>query len=143
MRITRDFDAPREMVFEQWSNPEYVSSWFAPDGFTVTSCDFAPAEGRIWTVEYTSGSETCREHGKFLEVKKPDRLVFTLTQSGGSASVSDTVAIVEFEDIAGRTRMSFRQSGFESQQRRDDHITGWGQCFAKLESGLRMATASR
>ena len=46
--ITREFDAAPELVFEQWSNPEYVRCWFAPDGFAVTSCDFAPVMMVNW-----------------------------------------------------------------------------------------------
>lgn len=141
LRITREFNAPRELVFEQWSNPEYVSHWFAPDGFAVKSCDFAPTEGRAWSVEYTSRAETCHEHGEFLEVRRPARLVFTLSQSDGSASVSETVVIVEFEEVAGGTRMIFRQSGFESGERRDDHAIGWGQCFDKLQVSLQATEA--
>lgn len=137
LKFTREFDASRELVFEQWSNPEYVSSWFAPEGYTVTACDFSPAKGGTWRVTYGSESETYTEQGEFLEVKRPSRLVFTLTQSGEGMIGAETLVVVSFEETGRGTRMSFHQSGFEGSQRRDDHVVGWGQCFDKLAAGLR------
>lgn len=143
LKITREFDAPPELVFEQWSNPKYVSYWFAPDGYTVTSCDFVPVMGASWQVVYTSESETCTEHGDFLEVNPPNRLVFTLSQHGrGDVTVSETIIVVKFETTTSGTRLQFHQSGFETTQRRDDHVFGWDQCFNKLNESL-IASAAR
>lgn len=143
LRIVREFDAPPETVFEQWSNPEYVSHWFAPDGYTVTSCDFSPVRDESWQVIYTSETETCTEHGNFLEVNPPKRLVFTLSQHGREGvTVSETIIVVTFEATASGTRMHFHQSGFETTQRRDDHVFGWEQCFDKLNESL-IACAAR
>ena len=142
LRITREFDAPPGLVFEQWSNPEYVGQWFAPDGYTVTSCDFLPVVGGSWHVTYKSKAETCTEYGEFLEVDSPTRLVFTLSQSGGEGiTVSETVAIVTFEATLRGTRMRFHQSGFDTAERRDDHVFGWEQCFDKLEASLTACAA--
>jgi uncharacterized protein YndB with AHSA1/START domain len=39
LTITRIFDAPRELVFRAWTTPEHLMRWFAPNGFTVPSCE--------------------------------------------------------------------------------------------------------
>ena len=144
LRITREFEAPPELVFEQWSNPENVSYWFAPDGFTVTSCDFRPEQGGSWQVVYTSPSETCTEQGDFLEVDPRKRLVFTLSQLGSNGvTVSESLVVVVFEATATGTRVHFHQSGFETARRRDDHVIGWGQCFDKMSDSLAARTSTQ
>jgi uncharacterized protein YndB with AHSA1/START domain len=141
LRITREFDAPPEQVFDQWLNPKHVSYWFAPDGYTVTSCDFRPDKGGSWEVVYASPSESCTERGSFLEVNPPKRLVFTLSQFGSEGvTASETIIVVTFEATANGTRMHFHQSGFETAQRRDDHVVGWGECFDKLSDRLTART---
>ncbi len=43
---SREFQAPRELVFEAWANPEHLARWWGPKGFTNTfkSFDFRPIE---------------------------------------------------------------------------------------------------
>ena len=142
LRITREFDAAPELVFEQWSNPEYVRCWFAPDGFAVTSCDFVPVTGGSWRISFASQAEVVTEHGDFLEVDPPKRLVFTLSQRGREGvTASETTIVVTFEATAGGTRMHFHQSGFDTTQRRDDHVLGWEECFNKLNESLASSAA--
>lgn len=143
LRITREFNVSPEVVFEQWSDPEYVGYWFAPTGYAVSSCDFTPSPGASWRVEYSSEKDSCIEFGEFLEVQPPHRLVLSLTQHGSDGvTVSDTIIVVTFEAIQGGTRMDFHQTGFETAQRRDDHVMGWGQCFDKLRDSLSASCLS-
>ena len=144
LRIVREFNAQPAAVFEQWSNPDYVASWFAPDGHTVTTCDFLPAEGNSWSVTYVSEVGSCTEAGEFLEVDPPNCLVFTLSQTAAEGvAVSGSVVIVTFEATLTGTRMLFRQSGFDTAQRRDDHVIGWNECFDKLNANLDLRSASQ
>lgn len=50
----RLFDAPRELVFRNWIEAEHVQTWFAPDSFTITSCEVEARPGGRWRVEYRS-----------------------------------------------------------------------------------------
>ena len=136
--IVRDFDAPRELVFRDWIDPEEVGTWFAPDGFTVTLCEVDGRRAGSWRVEYESESgERYLEYGVFHEVRPPEELVFTLKQESGNGRIGPTTLVtVQFADIGGKTRMSFVQTGFTSTVMRDDHVEGWNECFHKLARRL-------
>jgi uncharacterized protein YndB with AHSA1/START domain len=139
IEIIREFPSPREDVFDQWSDPQQVKTWFAPDSFHVTRCEFVPEQGRSWRVDYTNGDNDYSESGLFLEVDRPSRLTLTLTQRGYGSPASETVIEVLFDEIQSGTRMTLRQSGFGDHKQRDDHVVGWGQCFDKLEAVLKIA----
>ena len=76
----------------------------------------------------------------FLELDPPRRLQLTLTQVDGGQANPETVVTVEFDDVgtpdAPRTRMTFRQTGYDDVMRRDQNAEGWRGCFAKLEGAL-------
>ena len=116
--IVRDFDAPRELVFRDWIDPEEVGTWLAPDGISpVTSCEVDGRPQGSWRIGSESASgERYLEYGVFHEVRPPEELVFTLKQEeAGNSSVGPTTLVtVEFADIGGKTRMNFVQTGFKS-----------------------------
>ena len=138
IQAMRVFDAPRELVFRNWIEPDLISQWFAPDTFTVTACQLDPRPGGKWSIEYRSNNgETITESGDFREIVPPEKIVMTLTQRPGSrARGPETVVAVTFEAIGKQTRMTFLQTGFDSQEHRDGNAEGWNECFGKLERSL-------
>jgi uncharacterized protein YndB with AHSA1/START domain len=68
--------------------------------------------------------------------------VLTLTHVHAGKSGPETNITVTFEDSAGGTRMSFRQTGFDSVEHRDANAEGWQGCFAKLQRRLPGAATS-
>jgi uncharacterized protein YndB with AHSA1/START domain len=52
--IERIFDAPRELVFEAWTDPEHLAHWWGPHGCTVISCEADPRAGGIWCISMRS-----------------------------------------------------------------------------------------
>lgn len=131
------FDAPREEVFRNWTDAERMRTWFAPEGFEVTSCSIQPHPGGEWRVAYRSahGVEYV-EYGQFRTVDGPERLIFTLTQTEAGRTVLTSLVTVMFTSVGSGTRMSFRQTGFDTPARHDDFQDGWGECFRKLARGL-------
>jgi uncharacterized protein YndB with AHSA1/START domain len=136
--IVRLFDAPRELVFESWLRTHSLSAWFAPNGFTVTSCDVDVRQGGRWMVEYRSeAGDVHREFGEYREIARPERLVFTLTQQDGHGNTGpQTLVTVALTQHGTKTEMRFEQSGFTAADVRDDNAEGWGECFAKLDDVL-------
>jgi uncharacterized protein YndB with AHSA1/START domain len=45
---TREFDAPRALVFEAWTDPKHLSQWWGPNGFTTTTSSFDFRPGGVW-----------------------------------------------------------------------------------------------
>lgn len=142
--ITRVFDAPRDLVFRNWVRAEDLSTWFAPEGFTVSRCEVDARPGGRWRVEFRSvAGDVHREYGEFREVVEPERLVFTLTQQDGNGNTGpETLVTVDFVERSFKTEMTFEQTGFESATVRDGNAEGWKECFDKLERHLSQTTRS-
>ena len=139
LTMTRDFDAPRELVFRQWMRAEDLAAWFAPETFEVTACALDARPGGAWRVTYRGrDGRVIEESGAFLTVKAPELLEMTLTQRFDDGSTGpDTRLRVEFIERSSRaTRMVFRQTGFTSAAMRDGNENGWHTCFDKLDRHL-------
>ncbi len=132
--IVQLFDAPRELVFRNWIEPDHVAAWFAPDGFTVTHCEIDARPGGQWRVDYRSSDGVVyTEWGEFQEIVYSERLVFSLMREGGrSRSRTTTAVVVTFTDQGTKTEVAFRETGFDSTRERDNNVEGWQECFRKL-----------
>ena len=76
--ITREFDAPRELVFQAWTDSQQLAQWWGPRGFTNPVCDWHPLPGRaIYVVMRAPNGTEYPMAGEFREVAAPERLVFT------------------------------------------------------------------
>jgi len=80
--ISREFDAPRERVWQAWTEPERLQQWFSPKGFSVIAAKLDLRSGGTYHygMRMADGKEVW---GKWLirEVKRPERLVFINTFS--------------------------------------------------------------
>ena len=77
--ITRVFDAPREMVWDAWTDPEQIVKWWGPRGFTLTIDEMDVRPGGVWksTMHGPDGTEYLNDC-VFTEVIKPFRIIYTL-----------------------------------------------------------------
>ena len=107
--LTRVFDAPREMIWDAWTDPEQVVQWWGPRGFTTTIHEMDVRPGGVWrlTMRGPDGTEYPNK-SVFLEVVKPERIVF----SHGGARKGDAGAQFEatwtFESQGNQTRLTLR-----------------------------------
>lgn len=110
--ITRVFDAPRELVFKAWTEPERFVTWFGPADAEVplstVSMDVRP--GGAWRATMLAGpGHQIHWKGVYHEVVAPERLVFTITdQSEGEQEVV-TVLLSDLGD--DKTEMVFHRGG--------------------------------
>ena len=150
LRITRVFDAPREMVFEVWTKPEHQVHWMGPKDFTVPSCEIDFRVGgsyRTCIVEPTGIEYWMR--GVYREIVVPEKLVFTFAwEEEGERGMENIVTLRFFDEgdkQGSKTRFEFLQTPFQSVTERDSHDGGWTQCFdrlaAYLETGVIAANA--
>ncbi|HET6335937.1 MAG TPA: SRPBCC family protein [Polyangiales bacterium] len=74
--LSRVFDAPRELVFEAWTDPEGLAQWFGPKGFVTKTHEIDVRVGGRWRFEMRAPNGTCYPNRiEYLEIKKPERLV--------------------------------------------------------------------
>ena len=121
----REFDAPRELVFEAWTDPKHLAQWWGPDGFTTTTSAFDMRPGGVWRfVMHGPDGRDYENRITFDEVVRPERLVY---HHGGGDDVEPVQfrTTVTFEDIGGRTRLTMR-GVFPSAAERDRAIRDYG-----------------
>jgi uncharacterized protein YndB with AHSA1/START domain len=140
--IARLFDAPRELVFECWTNPEHLQHWQgAPRGFTVTSQESDIRPGGFFRICMRSpeGVDHWLEGG-YREIVKPERLVFThVWLDANRKPGKETLVTITLAERDGKTELTLRQTGFSSVESRDGHGSGWTSALDVLTDYLAEA----
>jgi len=100
--ITRVFDAPRDLVFDAWTNEEHLSKWWGPRGFTSTFQKFEMNPGGTWQfiMHGPDGVDFPNTH-VIVEVVKPERIVFK------HAEFPHFLATAIFEELDGKTKLTY------------------------------------
>jgi uncharacterized protein YndB with AHSA1/START domain len=148
--ITRVFDAPRELVFEMWTDPKHLVHWWGPRGFTTTVQEMDVRPGGQWRkIMHGPDGANYPNHSVFLEVVKPERLVYTNGGRKEGGSWVEFEQTVVFEDLGGKTRVTMRLL-FPSAEERDrvvsefNAIEGGNQTLDRLAEKLtEMKTGNR
>lgn len=141
LTIKRVFDAPRELVYKAWTDAELGRRWSAPPGFSVPDSQADVRVGGAWRLCMRKpGEKDLWVGGVYREVVPPARLVFTHAWDDAEGKPGhETLVTVTLEPRAGKTEMTFTQTGFESVESRDGHGEGWSECFDQLAQVLAAA----
>lgn len=103
--VTRTVNAPPHLVFEAWSRADLFQRWWVPKslGMTLLSCEMdVRTEGTYRLVfQHPAFPDGMAFHGRYLEVERPARIVWTNEEEGGAGQVT----IVTFEDLGGTTKV--------------------------------------
>jgi uncharacterized protein YndB with AHSA1/START domain len=131
MRITREFDAPRELVFQAFTDPELYVQWLGPRRLTTMLDTFEPRSGGRW--RYLQKDQSGNEfgfHGVYHEVRAPERIIGTFEFEGLPQAGHVALETLSLEELpGGRTRLT-AQSVFQSVSDRD------GALQSSMEEGL-------
>jgi uncharacterized protein YndB with AHSA1/START domain len=105
IRLTRLFDAPRDLVFEAMSKPEHVRQWWGclGPGYSVPVCEVDLRVGGRWRFVNRHPNGEAAFYGEYKEIQPPDRIVFTEIFEDFPDSVS--VVTSELKDEGGKTRL--------------------------------------
>ena len=132
--IRRTFNAPRELVFRAWTEPQLLAQWSCPRGFTCSENRGELRVGGAFSACMRSPEGTeHRLRGVYREIVPPERLVFThcwVDERGTPGP--ETLVTVMLAERGGRTEMMFHQGLFASIAARDGHEQGWTSCFEQL-----------
>lgn len=123
--MTRVFDAPRELVWEAWTNPKHIPNWMlGPEGWTLPVCETDFRVGGTWHFVWRKDDgEEMEMHGIYKEIAAPEKLVstenwggdwpeslqtLTLTEANGKTTLTHTILFVsqEARDNAMKTGMA-------------------------------------
>jgi uncharacterized protein YndB with AHSA1/START domain len=131
--IHRVFDAPRDLVFQAWTDPAHLAGWYGPVGCTAPResirMDLRP--GGSWSALMVNdeNGEQYPTGGVYREVNAPERLVFTW---GDPADDRESVITITLAEVDGKTSMTFHQAGFVEERQREMVNSGWSSAFEKL-----------
>jgi uncharacterized protein YndB with AHSA1/START domain len=130
-RISREFDAPRELVFRAVTDPELIPQWWGPRYLTTEIDKLDARPGGQWRfVQRNAEGNVFSFHGVYHEVLFPERIIDTFEFEGLPESGHVTLETIKLEELpGGRTRLT-AQSVFQSLEDRD------GMLQSGMESGL-------
>ena len=143
INLTRIFDAQRQRVWREWTEPEAFADWFggATSEVPLSSVSMDVRPGGSWrlTMYAEPGRQEIRWKGEYLEVVEPERLVFTVSDQPGEERYElVTVLLNDLGD--GRTEMQFEQRGYLSPEQYEYTQRGWGGFFDRIDE--RLATSA-
>jgi uncharacterized protein YndB with AHSA1/START domain len=118
--ITREFNAPRHLVWKAWTTPELVKRWWHANRGEVTVAEIDLRVGGTWRyVSLTPDGVEVAFHGEYLEIVPDERLVSTEVYEGyPDAQAIDTLTLTEAN---GRTTLTVLVQ-HSSKEHRDAHI---------------------
>jgi uncharacterized protein YndB with AHSA1/START domain len=148
--ITRDFEAPRELVFAAWTDPVHLARWFAPHGCEISFREIEVREGGVFhSCIRPPGGHDCWCRGVYREVAAPERLVFTMAVADEQGNLiepteagmdpdwpRETVVTVTLAEQDGKTRLTLRQTVSEALAKRTGAHPSWLQMLDRLEGEL-------
>jgi uncharacterized protein YndB with AHSA1/START domain len=137
--IRRVFDAPRQRVWQEWSEPERFADWFGgPEAeipLETVTMDLRPGGAWRATMLFGPDRRVIRWKGEFLEVVAPERLVLTFSDRPDEVYERATVVLNDLG--SGRTEMLFEQRGHMRPEEYDRTKEGWVVFFDRMEARLR------
>lgn len=153
--IERIFEAPVDLVWQMWTDPEHFAAWYGPEGASVPVAQMNVRVGGTrlvcMTVATPDGPMSMWFTGEYREVVTNERLVYTESLSdehGNVVAQSDpgvpdghpttTEVRVELEDVDGRTRMVMTHVGVPDDS---PGAAGWAMAFDKLSARVTALSA--
>jgi len=144
--ITREFNAPRDLVWQAWTEPEHIAQWFGPEGFSTRVNKYELKNGGRF--DYVMIGPDGKEYpgtSVFKEVSPKDRIVATDEfgedfKAGNPDLPSGMIVTETFEDLGSKTRLtiSIEHPTAEDKRKHEDMgvVAGWGSTLDKLEKHL-------
>ncbi len=161
-QLQRTFDAPRELVFRAWTQPEHLVKWWGPAGLTMLRCDMDLRPGGV----FLYGMKTPDGHemwGKwvFRDVRPPERLEFLVSFCDPQGTPVrhplaadwplEVLSTVTFTEAAGRTTLAMTGTPWNATAHEHQVFAGatpsmeagWSGTFANFEAYLATLQAAR
>ena len=137
--ITRSFDAPRELVWKFWTEPEHLAQWFGPTDYStpVETISITLEEGGEWNLSMRDDATGTLYpmNTRFVTIREPEYLemVIDSADTNGLGTLEQLRLRVTFHDHGDKTRITLHQGPFTDEQKQQT-TTGWEQSFVKLDA---------
>ena len=139
LRIERVIDAPPDVVFDAFTTRDGQEAFYGTDdpGWIVQSrCELRV--GGLWTVTFGPSEDHLYEHRSVFEaIDRPRRIVLATTEHHPDRPSFDFSVEFTFDEQDGQTRMAIIQSGFPTEELREEHGRGVPHAFERFERAIR------
>jgi uncharacterized protein YndB with AHSA1/START domain len=137
--LTRVFEAPRERIWREWTEPEAFADWFGGPTCEIpldsVSMDVRPGGAWKLTMYAPPNRRQIDWWGEYREVDPPERLAFTISDVP-EADEFDLIVVVLTDLGDGRTEMLFEQRGWRDPEQYEPAKRGWGGFFDRMDERL-------
>ena len=150
LSVTRIIDAPRQRVFEAWTDPQHLQRWWGVrQGYTAPIVELDLRVGGRYRFGMLA-PEAERPNivgGVFREVQPPEKLSFTWAwerspEDDPHWEPAETLVTVEFRDLGQATEVTLTHTGFPDAPMRDQHTSGWQGVVQRLGQYLALAVTA-
>jgi uncharacterized protein YndB with AHSA1/START domain len=153
--IKRVFDAPRDLLWNAWTDPDHLMRWWGPKNFTAPACKIdLRVGGKYLNCMRGAGPDgVVRDFwttGVYREIVPMERIVYTdsfADQNGNVVPASyynmsgdwplELMVMVTFDERGGKTVMTLRHEGIPEGHMKEECEAGWNESFDKLDESLR------
>lgn len=138
--LERIFDAPRELVYKIWTEPQFVQQWWGVDGSTIVVCELDVRPGGTFRIDMqASDGNVYVNRGVYVEIVPNERIVSKDIRDGQvlPGNLPAGTHTVTFSDVNGRTRVNLTSSFDTIEQR--DMMAGFGMIDGIKQSLERFA----
>jgi uncharacterized protein YndB with AHSA1/START domain len=152
VEITRIFDAPRELVWQAWTDPKHMMRWWGPKGFTSPACsiDLRVGGKYLFCMQAPDGQQIWST-GVYQEIVALTQLVYTdsfADAAGNRVPASyygmgdeipfEMTITVTFEALDDKTKMTVQHEGLPPGEMSEMTAAGWHESFDKLAKSLNV-----
>lgn len=135
VELEKTIEASIEDVFDAWLNPETLSQFMMPmPGMPASDVENDAREGGNFSIIMHAGSDDLPHTGKYLEITRPNKLVFTWVSH---CSVDNSIVTLNFTKKGDdKTHISLSHVRFLDESTRNDHEGGWTGILNKLNEAV-------
>jgi uncharacterized protein YndB with AHSA1/START domain len=132
VNVSKVINAPATKLFDAWLDPATLAKFMLPmPGMACPSVENDPREGGGFTIVMMVGENKIPHTGNYLEIDRPNKLVFTWASP---ASLDDSTVTLVFTELeGGKTNVELTHVKFADEQSRSNHEGGWGNILAALD----------
>jgi len=147
--VSRVVDAPRELVWEAWTNPKHLAQWWGPIGFSTTIAEMDLRVGGVFKqVMHGPDGTDYPNKSVFQEVVKPERIVYSHAGGRKGAKGTHFMSTWTFESVGKKTRVTIRMV-FSTVADREHVVNEYGaiegghQTLGRLDEFLQQGTKGK
>ncbi len=142
LELRRVVAAPRDRVFDAWTDAALIPEWFKPGAVPLRSVELQLRAGGAWRMVMDGpGGRALTGGGVFLEVDRPRRIVYTWNWEPDVIG-RETIVTVEFHERDGGTEIVLRHDGFPTPRPVPGHRAGWTACLDAMSILISRTEAS-